>query len=480
MNQSSFILFAGDIAFLFMISGRAGFESNRCPCCDLKQKEWNYIRAPGTPHPVGEPLTYERLCNLAYARELNPDLLPTDNHGVSCKPSWEVDPKKFLVPVLHVSMGLANDVLDAFTDNISRNVDEIDLVEEEARKERQKQFQDLEDMKEELRVKEIQRELILTKLGELKAQDWRCLDKMQRQRRSEKMKRYNNEKKTYSTVITKTKKKIDETKVIINKMTGSIDKLVKKRSKDCDSSTSLIYEVLKDFSIYQAQYHGGALINVHCKILMSKCDDIFTQIEAKLVDFLQAIPEERRRFTVAKLKKVLDHYKTLLKTLDSVMATLHILVPTLDDCEHLKKSVILLEKLWDHEDPDLGIKRLSKTIKAHLIFGHAYEQFVKLKGFGDKNEEYIEKRHQIGKNLMDRTKRMKGGFVAQQKQGLKYRAIISDNKVKQCINKVHEWASTKAKKKKKTIVTELQLKRERMEKRKHYVETETNKRSRLI
>ena len=46
-----------------------------------------------------------------------------------------------------------------------------------------------------------------------------------------------------------------------------------------------------------------------------------------------------------------------------------------------------------------------------VIFGHAYELFVKLKGFGDKNEEHIEKRHQIGKNLMDRVKRMKGGFV---------------------------------------------------------------------
>jgi len=193
---------------------------------------------------------------------------------------------------------------------------------------------------------------------------------------------------------------------------------------------------------------------------------------------VEAIPEEHCRFNVAKLKKILVHYKTLLKTLDAVMSTLHIIVPTLDDCEHLKKSIILLEKLWDHEDPDLGIKRLSKTVKAHLIFGHAYELFVKLKGFGDKNEEHIEKRHQIGKNLMDRVKRMRGGFAAQQKQGLKYRAIISDDKVKQCVDKVKKWASTKAKKK--TIVTELEMKRERIEKRKCYVQRETNKRARLI
>ena len=360
-----------------MISGRAGFESNRCPCCDLKQKDWNYVRASaGTPHPVGEPLTYERLCNLAAARELNPELLPTDNHGVNCKPDWEAEPEKFVPPVLHMSMGLNNNTLDAFTSNIAHNFDEIDLVEEEARKERQKQFQNLEDAKVDLRIKEIQREHILTTLRELKAQNWRPLDKVQKQRRKEKIKRYNTEKKNNSSTISRAKKKIEETKVIINTMTGHIDKLVKKRSKDCDSSTSLIYEVLKDFSINPAQYHGGALINVHCKILMSKCDDIFNEIEAKLVEFVEAIPEERRRFNVAKLKKILVHYKTLFKTLDAVMSTLHIIVPTLDDCDYLKKSIILLEKLWDHEDPDLGIKRLSKTVKAHLIFGHAYELFV--------------------------------------------------------------------------------------------------------
>ena len=84
-------------------------------------------------------------------------------------------------------------------------------------------------------------------------------------------------------------------------------------------------------------------------------------------------------------------HKKLLIIQDSVFASLRMICPTKRELAEAKTNIGAMEKLWRS-------LKFSITPKAHLIFSHAHDDImVRLGGIGDKNEDFIEKRHQVQK-----------------------------------------------------------------------------------
>jgi hypothetical protein len=130
------VFITGDLCLCFYadVLGMPNSSSYWCPWCLVSHKEWQ-----------GQPETYnteKRTCeflNDTYAaikNDCNKRLKPTDKKGVSKEMHYKsIVPEKFLPPLLHMEMGLVNQIWYAFEDWIDKFVEIIPPHEKEARRE---------------------------------------------------------------------------------------------------------------------------------------------------------------------------------------------------------------------------------------------------------------------------------------------------------------------------------------------------------
>ena len=99
--------------------------------------------------------------------------------------------------------------------------------------------------------------------------------------------------------------------------------------------------------------------------------------------------------------------------LGSAFSLLRQILPSDSDLQTLEKTIDMANALWKK----LGI---SCTPKAHGLFdGHALEQHKRLRGIGDKGEDFVEKGHQLGLRDERRTWNIHN-FEKQQRSQLKH------------------------------------------------------------
>ena len=127
------LFITGDLSYYADVLGMPNSSSYWCPWCLVSHREWqaepdSYVAEKRTSRMLSE--TY-----MAVKMDTCNRLKPTDKKGVSAEVHYQgIGPEKFVPPLLHMEMGLVNQVWDAFEEWIDAFVEIIPPHEKEARK----------------------------------------------------------------------------------------------------------------------------------------------------------------------------------------------------------------------------------------------------------------------------------------------------------------------------------------------------------
>ena len=100
------VVISGDLSFYTTATGRDGHSHARCPYCDLSANKWSENTC------IPTPMTLERLNELTSIHASNPKFNST---GVIIHPQLNMEPSMYIIPILHLLIGLFNKVWSSLT-----------------------------------------------------------------------------------------------------------------------------------------------------------------------------------------------------------------------------------------------------------------------------------------------------------------------------------------------------------------------------
>ena len=105
----------GDLKWLAMLLGMADMSNIWCIYCLLRKHEWM---------EAGHALTEDQIRTIAKNLELaDSAAMGTNRFGVKFKPYWPFIPiLNYIVPLLHIMIGVFNDILDYFMKKVEAEI----------------------------------------------------------------------------------------------------------------------------------------------------------------------------------------------------------------------------------------------------------------------------------------------------------------------------------------------------------------------
>ena len=343
-----------------------------------------------------------------------------DRCGVVAKPILDVCPSIFIIPPLHLKLGLFNTAVIKPTRGKSffywlevrvekASTDEIDTREQWIEKLEDLSLveQELADWDESKKVdmehyyctwKELIEELTYT----LRSGRWT------REQRSIMEVEKKDSKAAYDEL---NKQRTDLAEVVAN--SKRICAAIKKRYEGLQSKRTwrsrlvkrTVEAILRKHGIERAAYHGGDLTGAHIHIFCNKASVIFSEIEEKLLDIHNAEGYEGLADEI-EIKDVCGRFRKLVVLMDGFFS-LHMM--TTKDFDEIgeaaarvktQKYVIALQKTWR------SLCLSTKGPKYHSL-SHFVDQFMAHKGLGAFHEEWIEVMHRYGNQDRRRVGTMK-------------------------------------------------------------------------
>jgi len=170
-----------------------------------------------------------------------------------------------------------------------------------------------------------------------------------------------------------------------------------KKSKIDFPIFSKVENILKEYNISAALYHGGKLNMVDCHELIRLAKPIFLQLETEL---LSVTHEDR-----CSKEKIIDAchlHCDICVMLDLAASKLRLKngEPCQQDYQALEKCIEKLHELW-------ALAQLNYTPKMHSILNHGLEHMRRYNGIGDTREDDVKRMHQMSARIEARTSRMK-------------------------------------------------------------------------
>ena len=109
----------GDLKFLMMMLGRQGYSGVQCCYCQLKCAQWKKLHGDGMIDCAGIEWTIGELLRPFVDGSSSNNRIALDaminQRGQKEQPLWSFIPiKNIIIPILHLLLGLGNDVLDFF------------------------------------------------------------------------------------------------------------------------------------------------------------------------------------------------------------------------------------------------------------------------------------------------------------------------------------------------------------------------------
>ena len=152
-----------------------------------------------------------------------------------------------------------------------------------------------------------------------------------------------------------------------------------------DGFAAAMDTIMNKYGADRAVYHGGDLNGNGSRRLMGSAGNYFDELkQASLL-----VKEPDSVLTEDKIRTVFDKYKKMYLLPNQIYSLFRDVLPSEADLERLEKAIELCRVLW----MNLGI---SVTPKMHLLFdGESFAQYKRLKGIGDKEEDFLEKGHQL-------------------------------------------------------------------------------------
>ena len=445
-----------DILAAFTIWGRHGHASCKCGWCDLTKDDWIKKLRKGTPITLA---TLDKLYEDLKNGEVN-------SIGVNGVYLWITGPEDSLVPIMHISLGLVNDWRNALIAFGLLHIDEGGPLEKEKKskaKEAEEKVLDCKSradalaqaqhlLKEESRAA---KKILISARNMIKSrQTWvqKNNDNLTHPKH-EKIKRelpgmIIKEADAQLKVDTikanmdanaKALKVLEEvtkaTKAECRELKKAIKDLITNRKK-CDGGVDIELDaIFQSFAICVQNWHGGSLTYGACRTLMKKCNDVMNEVN---IAFKRRLRERRSRsgddscsVTSEDADKTVELYSDMLKVMNAMFNHARIIAPTCAEVKRVKRSQNLYKKL----QAEIG---LPETPKSHTNITHLVEQILKYGGLGDKNEEWLEKLHQLWKKMMYLTQRMTSGWKSQMETAHNYIWRDSNPFVQECSKFVHE------------------------------------------
>ena len=461
----------GDLAFLATIQGRDETSHCRCPWCDLSSKEWN----KKDQSREGRPLTLDCLtsygqkalqyCNdltaargarraatavtttatvtAAVAPTIAADVAPTttdattttdtptrrgrgwlppkpDTKGVKSMPQWKIEPRRLIVPLLHLEIGLLNKAWTCLNDYFDVYVENIPQEERNLRENLREKRETLAKLEDEHDLTFVQKQTAYKQLSSLRKQlsavktdskrkrpaptpEQKSILKQRQAQLEDAIKLKINLIKDLKKELEKMKDEKARIKVYITNISDSIKSAKQKRIGDEDGLDSHVEKILAETAkIYPQAFHGGQMNGVCCLRFLNNVEEIMDKVRGKASERLkgrEANGDNENMCTDVQLTKVVDDYTNLFRVMDLSFSLLRTPAPTEDEINEARKAIFVLEKLWRNLNINI-------TPKAHVLFVHAVDQFEMFGGIADKVEDFVEKSHQLGKQLDHLTARM--------------------------------------------------------------------------
>jgi hypothetical protein len=458
-----------------MAMGRDSCSGSRCPYCDLKHSQ--FCDPSKALLNKGAPLTYQRL--LDFSQRLLDENNELDTGGLKCHPMFEEEMSNYIVPILHLLLGLTNKVHNELIEFLDEKIQILNGEELCKRMELESMSKEYHRLDTEIKQKEAEKKIIstnkklftdqikantnlITVLKEEINKDGLSLDQKEEfKTQIRQLREVNKSVREQSTILLEQMKPITASIRILapqrKKLRESISVLSKyckearkKRKLREDGIENKVDNILKPFQIQPAAYHGGDFIGNDCLRYMANAEEIFKNLQTSC----ETMRQVSKRCTEHELSKKLGEYFKVIKTMDVTFKELRDPAPVEEGISNLEKIIKVLEIYWRNAG-------LSITVKAHILFEHAMPQVRRLDGIADLVEDFVEKAHQEGKGYEEMTKRMSAGFQAQEEVQIKRQWAASDPEVQTTKEDVTKGARRKRKRASTISEAEAQRKQKR-------------------
>ena len=371
---SSFnFLVTGDLSFFATATGRDGHSHCRCVYCDSTKNQWSEAN-----HRQGNILTLSLLTDYALQYQRNtqhPKSAKIDTKGVIMTPQLNIEPKNYIVPLLHLLIGLVNKAwtsvihfFDEFIENIS---DKEAILKEKI--ENCEIF--LTHIENEIDILSVNKNMTYSEISTNPSERSNLMKLINEINVS--VRQYSEEKKNKTSEMKQYKKELEVER--------------KKRNGNENGIENLLYKILEDHNIKKQHFHGGAMNGVCARRLLDNVDPIFERMHSLMLDKLRTNTRKTEK-RVDILTKVLDDFHSLFEIMDLVFSRLRILDPTTEEIDSAEKAIQMLKTMWRK-------LQLSITPKCHILFDHTIDQVRTHNGIADLVEDYVEHAHQVGKKL---------------------------------------------------------------------------------
>ena len=186
--------------------------------------------------------------------------------------------------------------------------------------------------------------------------------------------------------------KLKATRSLLTEKEKAFRSLQSSKATSPNSLESQVFKILKGIGVEQSSYHGGSLNGKDIKKVMDKAAYLFD----KFSSILQAGKRDDCELDNKCIDALCRYFKLVFLLWDGAFSLARKKYPSEEDAKQYQQFIDAA--VIEHVNLGLTI-----TPKVHLMFKHVRWQMVEIEGgLGDKMEDWIEKLHQVGKQLRAR------------------------------------------------------------------------------
>ena len=258
-----------------------------------------------------------------------------DTKGVKSMPQWRIEPRRLIVPLLHLEIGLLNKAWASLNSYLDTYVENMSEKEKKLREKLHEKNEAMTELNESIELCTFQKQHALDNISSFRKQ----LAQVKKEQKSKKpapptkeqkiallqrQKQLNesidSEKKLVQDLRTKiNEEKEDKRKLRAKVLSLKTDIEVQKKLRigDEDGLDSLLEKILnKSAKIYPQAFHGGEMNGVCCLRFLNNVEEIMTKVSEQAHKRLKERKNDKMACTKAELTRVLSDYTNLFQVMD--------------------------------------------------------------------------------------------------------------------------------------------------------------------
>ena len=369
---------AGDLAWEAFCLGKLGSAANWCPFCKQSPSEWS---KPMDERVCGECWTIDKLNKMAAITLKGPKKL-----GVKKRPFFQWIPvENYIPPILHLKIGLLNDVVDYFGHLVEWKVIKISPEERE--------WKDRVNYLNEI-IPDKQQNAAIWQVSEEGGKKRKAL--LQKQKKLTKQKEKLSDEET---------KELEELEERFDEFTGERDRLVNERSslrkKIASAAESRrkpkegvntwyvdMETIYHNSGVEREDYHKRKFSGGPLTKLSKNAGQIFSQ--AKLM--LRNYKDESLDDVDGEIDMICDEVSALLLSWGKVFKTLYTVNPSTEQISQLEIDII--DAVSKHRELRRKVDDNNDTPKLHVMLDHVPKALRRFPDLVLMMEEWVERFHQ--------------------------------------------------------------------------------------